>query len=138
MSTSLRILAVSSLLTANVVLFTGPADAAPVGEPLGFIKAVPNATQTVQWRGGGWGWGPAVGGLIVGGIIGGALAAPYGPGYYGPGYYAGPGYGPPPGVAYGPAPVEGDAVAYCMQRFRSYDPGSGTYLGYDGARHPCP
>jgi hypothetical protein len=29
-------------------------------------------------------------------------------------------------------------VAYCMQRFRSYDPRSGTYLGYDGLRHPCP
>ncbi|MGZ3311613.1 MAG: BA14K family protein [Xanthobacteraceae bacterium] len=25
-----------------------------------------------------------------------------------------------------------------MQRFKSYDPRSGTYLGYDGARHPCP
>jgi hypothetical protein len=32
----------------------------------------------------------------------------------------------------------GDAVAYCMQRFKSYDPGSGTYLGYDGLRHSCP
>lgn len=31
-----------------------------------------------------------------------------------------------------------DAVSYCMQRFRSYDPRSGTYLGYDGLRHPCP
>ena len=30
------------------------------------------------------------------------------------------------------------AVAYCMRRFRSYDPSSGTYLGYDGLRHPCP
>ena len=29
-------------------------------------------------------------------------------------------------------------VDYCMRRFRSYDPGSGTYLGYDGLRHPCP
>jgi hypothetical protein len=26
---------------------------------------------------------------------------------------------------------------YCAQRFRSYDPASGTYLGYDGRRHPC-
>jgi hypothetical protein len=34
--------------------------------------------------------------------------------------------------------VAGDAVAYCMQRFRSYDPQSGTYLGFDGLRHPCP
>jgi hypothetical protein len=31
-----------------------------------------------------------------------------------------------------------NAVAYCSQRFRSYDPRSGTYLGYDGYRHPCP
>ena len=30
------------------------------------------------------------------------------------------------------------AVAYCAQRYRSYDPASGTYLGYDGLRHPCP
>jgi hypothetical protein len=25
----------------------------------------------------------------------------------------------------------------CKQRFRSYDPRSGTYLGFDGLRHPC-
>ena len=31
-----------------------------------------------------------------------------------------------------------DASAYCKQSFRSYDPASGTYLGYDGQRHPCP
>ena len=31
-----------------------------------------------------------------------------------------------------------DDPAYCVQRFRSYDPASGTYLGYDGMRHPCP
>jgi len=31
-----------------------------------------------------------------------------------------------------------DAVAYCMQTYRSYDPGSGTYMGNDGYRHPCP
>jgi hypothetical protein len=29
-------------------------------------------------------------------------------------------------------------VAYCARRFKSYDPGSGTYLGYDGLRHSCP
>jgi hypothetical protein len=32
----------------------------------------------------------------------------------------------------------GDDQAYCMQRYRSYDPASGTFLGYDGIRHPCP
>jgi hypothetical protein len=68
------------------------------------------------------------------------------PGYTGPP----PGNaGPPPGYAGGPpaggapqgyagGPPAGDPVASCMQRFRSYDPKSGTYLGNDGQRHPCP
>jgi hypothetical protein len=30
------------------------------------------------------------------------------------------------------------AIEYCMQRYRSYDPYSMTYMGYDGRRHPCP
>ena len=30
------------------------------------------------------------------------------------------------------------SVEYCVRRFRSYDPGSGTYLGNDGYRHRCP
>lgn len=132
-TTSLRIHALSTFLGSSLVVLSSIASAAPIGQPRAVLQAVPAVTQPVQWRGGwGWGWGaPAVaGGLIAGAIIGGALAtAPYGPGYYGPGYY-------PPPVAYGPPP--GDAVAYCMQRFRSYDPGSGTYLGYDGLRHPCP
>jgi len=29
-------------------------------------------------------------------------------------------------------------VAYCIQRFKSYDLVSRTYLGYDGRRHSCP
>jgi hypothetical protein len=31
-----------------------------------------------------------------------------------------------------------DAVSYCMQRYRSYDPNSQTYLGRDGMRYSCP
>jgi BA14K-like protein len=29
-------------------------------------------------------------------------------------------------------------VAWCERHYRSYDPASGTYLGYDGFRHACP
>ena len=68
--------------------------------------------------------GGAIAGFAAGAILGGALAAQrpyYGPGYYEPSYVG-----------------DGDAVSYCMSRFKSYDPGSGTYLGYDGMRHPCP
>jgi hypothetical protein len=32
---------------------------------------------------------------------------------------------------------EQDWLAYCTARYRSFDPASGTYLGYDGERHPC-
>jgi hypothetical protein len=72
-------------------------------------------------------------------VIGGAIASSaYGPGYYGPGYYDG-GYGYYDDSA--PVVVEaapdGDA-SYCAQRYKSYDPSSGTFLGYDGLRHPCP
>lgn len=31
-----------------------------------------------------------------------------------------------------------DAIAYCAQRYRSYDVRTQTYLGYDGLRHSCP
>lgn len=38
----------------------------------------------------------------------------------------------------GSAARANDGVAYCQQRYRSYDVRSGTYLGYDGLRHACP
>ena len=79
-------------------------------------------------------------GVAAGAFVGGALASDYyGPyGYYGDDYYDN-GYYDDGGVAVvGAAPVEGDGSAYCAQRYRSYDPASGTYLGYDGMRHPCP
>jgi hypothetical protein len=34
------------------------------------------------------------------------------------------------------AAMNGEA-SYCAQRYRSYDPASGSYLGRDGRRHMC-
>src|SRR5271166_1043901 len=94
------------------------------------------------WNGGAWhrrGWGS--GAAVAAGVAAGAALGSYayygGPDYYDDTYYdAGPGYDS--GVAVVPAePIGGDA-SYCAQRYRSYDPASGTYLGYDGLRHPCP
>ena len=31
-----------------------------------------------------------------------------------------------------------DAIAMCEARFQSFDPETGTYMGFDGIRHPCP
>jgi hypothetical protein len=76
-------------------------------------------------------------GVVVGGaaaIGAGAYYGAYGNGYNGYGGYYGDGYS-----AYGSSSGGDDsAVAYCTQRFRSYDPASGTYLGNDGQRHACP
>jgi hypothetical protein len=100
------------------------------------IAMTATSASAQRWHGhhGGWGWGGPAAGFAAGALIGGALAARP---YYGPDYYAG-GYAyEEPG--YVVAPEAGpDAASYCAQRFRSYDPASGTYLGFDGARHPCP
>ena len=93
------------------------------------------------YRRGGNGFIP---GAVAGAIIGGAIAgAPYGygygPGYYAPGYYDDQQYYDQGPVVVAPAPAgDDDSVAWCMQTYRSYDPRSGTYVGYDGYRHPCP
>jgi BA14K-like protein len=82
------------------------------------------------------GWGAGVVGFAAGATIGSALAAPsYYYGYGGP-YYDSYGYDYDDGP-YAAAPAYSDGDAYCAQRYRSYDPATGTYLGYDGIRHPC-
>lgn len=68
-------------------------------------------------------------GIIGGMIIGGIIASQYPRDYYEP-------Y--PPYPLYRSYPAWDGAIAYCMRRFKSYDPYSMTYLGYDGFRHRCP
>lgn len=82
--------------------------------------------------------GPGIG-FGTGLLLGGALAAqqPYYYGGYGAPYYDEP-YDD--GYVYA-APAQGaspDDVAYCQQRYRSYDMRTGTYLNNDGNRYPCP
>ncbi len=86
----------------------------------------------------GYGVGAGVAALAASALIGGAIAS-QNQGYY-PAetypVYADPGYGYNDAA---PAVYDnGGSIAYCEQTYRSYDPASGTYLGYDGFRHPCP
>jgi len=152
----------ASAAAAGLLCVAATTGSAQVAGPLGAFTAQSTDNNIVQaqfrggfrggwhgggWRGGGWGggwrggyyrrgWGPGIGlGIAGGALLGGALAAPY---YYG-GYYGGAPYyddGYYGGAA--PAYSGGGGVAYCMQRYRSYDAVSGTFLGYDGLRHPCP
>lgn len=141
--TILKSLTLSALAVAGA-LAVAPASAAPVTRGIEPLASTQNElVQQVQWRRhghyggrryyGGRGYyrggnGGAVaagvlGGLAVGAMIGAAAAAPP----------------PPPAGYYAPAPAYGggDWLAYCSSKYRSFDPASGTYLGYDGYRHPC-
>lgn len=113
--------------------------------------AIAAATQPWNWGYEGYPYAP--------GYAYPGYAYAYAPGYaygYGgaPGYVAptSPGYGYgdtgytyaySPGYAdyaYAPGVVVSSgrgSSTYCSQRFRSYDPASGTYLGFDGRHHPC-
>ena len=139
-------LGLGALLAGTAV----PAAAAPVPSSVAALKAATAGELIdVRYRGGrGAGIAAGIaGGLILGGII---ASQPryygYGPGYYGY-YYGGPPpvfYGPrvfyPPGhygPLVGPGYSGGDWVSYCFSRYRSFDPASGTYMGYDGRRHVC-
>jgi hypothetical protein len=112
-----RVLAASALLfmyAFGMVATTGAFVAAGVS---------PAFAQRGRGRGRGGGWGRGRGGGGVGAavgigvgaaIIGGAIAAS------------------------AAEQQRQQAVGYCMQRYRSYDPNSQTYLGRDGMRYSCP
>lgn len=110
-------------------------------------SAEPALAQPWRWHGFGWA-GPAIAAGVIGGAVAAATSPFWAPGYYDyyPGYAYEPayrytyGYLPAPSVtvATGPVVAGGGDVAYCEARFRSYNPATGTYLGYDGLHHPCP
>ena len=145
--TVLKPLTLSSLTVACALAASSAASAAPVMRGIApAVSAQNEMVQQVQWRRhghhggrgyyggrgyhGGRGNGGAVaagvlGGLAVGAMIGAAAAAPP-PAYYGA-----------PAPVYGGGGGGGDWIAYCSSKYRSFDPASGTYLGYNGYRHPC-
>ena len=152
MANALFVRATAALSVAALLIGTAaPLAAAPVPSSIATLKSAtaPDIID-VRYRGR-RGAGIAAGiatGLILGGIIA-SQPRYYGPrGYYYNYYYGGPPplfygpqvfyppgyYGPMVGSGYGP---RGDWLSYCFSRYRSFDPVSGTYMGYDGRRHPC-
>ncbi|PWL17272.1 BA14K family protein [Falsochrobactrum shanghaiense] len=134
------------------------ASAAAVSAPLATASA--DSWGRRDWHGGGWhqsyshhrhnrtGDAVAAGviGLAAGALIGSALSQPQQRVYVEPA----PVYAPPPPPAYYPAPparaVQYRAdfepwsrswYDYCSDRYRSFNPTTGTYRGYDGQDHFC-
>jgi len=124
--------------------FSGGGGGAPVarfgggggGAPVARFNGGGGGGGGYAYRRGGGGGG-FIPGAVAGAVIGGALVGGYGygPGYYAPGYYDDQYYDD---SAVAVAPAGDDAVAYCIQTYRSYDVRSGTYMGSDGYRHLCP
>jgi hypothetical protein len=117
--------------------FLGGAAALALTAAMVAASSAPASAQ--RWHGSGF-WPADVAAGIVGGAVAAATSPLWAPGYYGynPGYSYRPyGYNT---YDYAPGPVvaQGGNTSYCEARFRSYDPASGTYLGFDGQRHPCP
>jgi hypothetical protein len=117
-----RFLAVALLVSSTTLASALPATSAPLMNNVGLLKTASSSdVMTVQYRrghrhgyhrgGGGGGVGLGIG-LAAGAIIGGAIAAS--------------------------AAQANQNAAYCAQRYRSYDPRSGTYLSTNGNRYPCP
>ena len=79
--------------------------------------------------------GPGIG-FGTGLALGAYAASPYYYGYDEPYYYDS--YPYDEGVVVGGTAGSPEDVAYCQRRYRSYDVNSGTFLGNDGQRHPCP
>jgi hypothetical protein len=67
-------------------------------------------------------------------------AQPNSPGFRSGGSIGGGYYNSAAGWGTGPttAAMESRDNAGCQIRFRSFDPASRTFLGFDGVRHPCP
>jgi hypothetical protein len=126
----------------GLMILSAPASAqgtCGIGHSCGAFGAAGPARSPYQHHGYGRGYGIGAGAaaLAAGVIIGGAMEQNQG-------YYPAESYpvysdqGPMYDDA-GPQVVDDSAsTAYCQQTFRSYDPASGTYLGYDGLRHSCP
>lgn len=133
-----------SALAFAAILGPSAASAAPAAAGLSSLAAPDRQLiEQVQWRGRGYYYGRGYyggpryygyrrnnGAAVAAGVIGGlALGAAI----------AGAASAPPPPVAYAPAPVYGggDWIAYCSSKYRSFNPATGLYLGYDGQYHPC-
>jgi hypothetical protein len=76
--------------------------------------------------------------LGAAGLVLGLSALASRPSYGDPYYYGRPSYGPAYGPAgYGASPWSPAWYDYCSNRYRSFDPRTGYFKGYDGEFHFC-
>jgi len=122
-------LACVMLCTSLIAIETMPASALPLGAPSSSIGGITGSNKTVEhvqyrdgrrYRGNGYRRGNGgnialgIGAAIIGGIVlSEAARAEH-------------------------RSSHGSSWNRCAQTYRSFDPDTGTYTGYDGIRHTCP
>lgn len=105
----------------------GPGRRPGWGPGPGYGPPPPRYYNNCGWGGCNNNAGAAAAAGLVGGLILGAAAAS-----------AAQQAQQPPTVYYAPGPAaDPNWIAYCSAKYRSFDPRTGTFLGYDGLRHPC-
>jgi hypothetical protein len=140
MSKRMLYMSVVAVLAASGAAISNPAPAMPLAGALA-VADMAGTGATPVWYYREWGYGPV------------DAEEEEEPRYYRPyryyyyDAYDGPSYGYTPryhrddyAPRYYRTPVYrgNDMTDYCASRYRSWDPETGTYLGYDGLRHPCP
>jgi hypothetical protein len=130
---------ITALVGAALLVSAVPVHAAPIqGRPLPQVeKAYPNESYSQYYRRGyrpyyregyyyrrdnGAAVAAGVAGLAAGALIAGAIASQA---------QAQPAAPPPPGT------IDPQVSAYCARKYRSYDPGTGTFLASNGMRYVC-
>lgn len=138
MKTAIAGVASAGMLAASTFVAVPAAQADPVYQGDGKVILAQSRGDGPRWRGdrgkwnGGSNWRRDRNGRWIGPAIG------FGTGFAVGSLLAQPRYVAPAPVYVPPRYAYADTDAWCAQRFRSYDPISNTYLGYDGFRHPCP
>jgi hypothetical protein len=133
----MRKMIVAAVVAAACGTGLAAVDTTPAAAQTGGIAALHRASASESYmqygrryygrpyrRGYGGAAAAGIAGLAAGALIGGAIASQQ----YAP---------PPPPYAVAPAGSDPNWIAYCSQRYRSFDPASGTFLAYDGQRYMC-
>jgi hypothetical protein len=131
MSKRMLSMSVAALLAAGAAFADAASTAASAALLYGALairKAAGTEAVPVWYREWGWSYGPA--------YVEDEEMEPryYRRYYYYDAYDRDPAFAPP---RYRPPAYHDIDADYCASRYRSWDPETGTFLGYDGYRHPC-
>ncbi len=126
----------AAVVGAFTLTLAVPAEAGRGGK--GWSGGGPRYVQNNYYGGRGYNRGYSSGNTVAAGLIGFGVGAIVGSALTPREVYVAP---PPPPpvyrVGYSPTPWSPDWYSYCYSRYRSFNPNTGTFIGYDGYERFC-